>query len=95
MLCSLATEAAAQRVALKTNALTWAATTPSLGVEVAAGRKVTLDLQAAYNPWTFKNDKKMRCWAMKRNSLYTLFIIGAACGCSRAMPTPTPTNAKR
>lgn len=70
MLCSLATEAAAQRVALKTNALTWAATTPSLGVEVAAGRKVTLDLQAAYNPWTFKNDKKMRCWAALPEAKY-------------------------
>jgi len=50
----------AQNVAVKTNGLYWLATTPNLGVEAALSRKVTLELSAAYNPWTFKDDKKMR-----------------------------------
>ena len=54
----------AQDVALKTNGLYWLGTTPNLGMEVALGRKYTLDLTGAYNPWTFKDDKKMRfCFA--------------------------------
>ncbi len=52
----------AQNFAVKTNALYWLATTPNLGLEVALSPKVTLDLSGAYNPWTFKNDKKMRFW---------------------------------
>lgn len=55
-------KAKAQDVALKTNALIWATTTPNVGVEVALSPKYTLELMGAYNPWTFKNDKKMRFW---------------------------------
>ncbi|MCD8317465.1 MAG: DUF3575 domain-containing protein [Paraprevotella sp.] len=55
-------KSAAQEVALKTNSLYWLATTPNLGLEVALSRKTTLDLSAAYNPWTFRYDKKMRFW---------------------------------
>ena len=52
----------AQDVALKTNGLYWLATTPNVGVEFAASQKVTVELMGAYNPWTFKDDKKMRFW---------------------------------
>lgn len=52
----------AQEVALKTNSLYWLTTTPNLGIELGLGRKVTLDISGAYNPWTFKDDKKMRFW---------------------------------
>lgn len=62
LMASLPRMASAQDVALKTNGLYWLATTPNLGLEVALSRKVTLDLSAAYNPWTFKDDKKMRFW---------------------------------
>lgn len=48
--------------ALRTNLLSWATTTPSLGVEAALAPKWTLDLQGAYQPWTFKNDKKLHFW---------------------------------
>lgn len=51
-----------QTVAVKTNALYWLAATPNIGLEVAMGNRVTLDLEGAYNPWTFKDDKKMRFW---------------------------------
>lgn len=52
----------AQDVALKTNILGWVATTPNIGLEVALSPKYTLELAGAYNPWTFKDDKKMRFW---------------------------------
>ena len=62
VLASLPWAVRAQNVAVKTNGLYWLATTPNAGVEFALSRKVTLDLSAAYNPWTFKDDKKMRFW---------------------------------
>ena len=52
----------AQDVAIKTNGLNWLATTPNLGLEFATSNKTTLDLSGAYNPWTFKGDKKLRFW---------------------------------
>ena len=60
----------AQDFALKTNVLYWAATTPNLGAEVALGRKYTLELAGAYNPWTFKDDKKMRFWLVQPEFRY-------------------------
>lgn len=58
----LATAVQAQDFALKTNALYWAAATPNLSFELKMAPKATLDLAAAYNPWTFQHDKKMRFW---------------------------------
>lgn len=55
----------AQDVAVKTNGLYWLTTTPNVGLEVALSRKVTLELAGAYNPWTFKDDKKMRFWLVQ------------------------------
>lgn len=55
-------KAKSQIVAVKTNALYWLTTTPNAAVELALGRKVTLEAMAAYNPWAFKDDKKMRFW---------------------------------
>lgn len=39
----------AQRVAVKTNALYWAASTPNLGAEFRVNRHVTFNFEAAYN----------------------------------------------
>lgn len=61
-----------QSVALKTNGLYWLTTTPNAGVEVALSRKMTLDVSAAYNPWTFKDDKKMRFWLVQPELKYWL-----------------------
>ncbi len=72
LMASLPRMASAQDVALKTNGLYWLATTPNLGLEVALSRKVTLDLSAAYNPWTFKDDKKMRFWLAQPEVKYWL-----------------------
>lgn len=72
VLASLPWAVRAQNVAVKTNGLYWLATTPNAGVEFALSRKVTLDLSAAYNPWTFKDDKKMRFWLVQPEAKYWL-----------------------
>ena len=66
----------AQQVALKTNLLYWATTTPNAGVEIALNRKLTLDLSANYNAWTLFPDNmslrhyliqpELRYWSCKR-----------------------------
>lgn len=55
----LQTAGYSQDVALKTNGLYWLTTTPNIGIETALSDKVTLEATAAYNPWTFKDDRKM------------------------------------
>lgn len=55
---------------MKTNGLLWGTTTPNLGIEVALSHKVTLELPASYNPWTFKNDKKMHFWLVQPEAKY-------------------------
>ena len=61
-----------QEIALKTNGLYWATTTPNLGMELALDQKFTLELSAAYNPWTFNDDKKMRLWLVQPELKYWL-----------------------
>jgi len=62
--------AEAQDVAVKTNGLYWLTTTPNVGVEFATGNKWTLEVAGAYNPWTFNDDKKMRCWLVQPEMKY-------------------------
>ena len=45
--------ASGQDIALKTNGLYWLTTTPNIAAEVGLSDKTTLELAAAYNPWTF------------------------------------------
>ena len=42
----------AQDIAVKTNLLYWSSTTPNLSLEFGLGKRTTLDLTGAYNPWT-------------------------------------------
>ncbi len=70
--CCLIGRANAQDVALKTNGLYWATTTPNIGLEVAFSPKWTLDLSGGYNPWTFSDDKKMRFWLVQPELRYWL-----------------------
>lgn len=72
LLASIPCAVRAQNIALKTNALYWGATTPNIGLEVALSPKWTLDLSGAYNPWTFKDDKKMRFWLVQPEAKYWL-----------------------
>lgn len=48
---SVVTAGYGQKVALKTNALYWATTTPNLGVEASVGKKHTVQLFYGLNPW--------------------------------------------
>lgn len=64
--------AKAQDVALRTNGLFWLTTTPNIGLEAALSPKWTIDLSGAYNPWTFKDDKKMRFWLVQPELKYWL-----------------------
>lgn len=41
----------AQEIAVKTNALYWATTTPNIGVEASVGKKHTVQLFYGLNPW--------------------------------------------
>lgn len=56
----------AQQVALKTNALYWATTTPNLGLEVALGKRTSIDLSAGYNPFTLNRElnQKVKHWSV-------------------------------
>ncbi len=40
-----------QNIAIKTNALYWATTTPNIGVEASVGKRSTLQLFYGLNPW--------------------------------------------
>ena len=64
-LASLLT-ANAQKVALKTNLMYDATTTPNLGAELAMGKKSTLQLFYGLNPWKFASDrtKQLRHWLL-------------------------------
>ena len=70
--CCFIGGANAQDVALKTNGLYWATTTPNIGLEVAFNNKWTLDLSGGYNPWTFSDDRKMRFWLVQPELRYWL-----------------------
>lgn len=67
--CCCAT-VSAQQVAVKTNLLYWATTTPNLGVEMALSRHSTLSLSANYNPWTIGEDGKIQHWFVQPEYRY-------------------------
>ena len=50
----------AQKVAVKSNILYWATTTPNLGVEVALADRWTLEVEGGYNPWTLNSAKNLK-----------------------------------
>lgn len=54
--------ASAQHLALKTNLLYDATTTPNLGLEVSMGKHFTLDVSGNYNPWDFSKDRSIKHW---------------------------------
>lgn len=60
----------AQHVGQKTNMLYWATGTPNASVEVALGRKVTIDLAAGYNPWDYTGSASMRHWVVRTGPRY-------------------------
>jgi len=59
-------------LAIKTNALYWATTTPNLGLEIGLAPQYTLDLSANYNFWTFSHNKKFKHWLIQPEVRYWL-----------------------
>jgi hypothetical protein len=55
----------AQRLALKNNLIYDAALTPNLSLEIGLAPKSTLDIGGNYNPFTFKNNKKLKHWLVQ------------------------------
>ena len=72
ILAVLGLKATAQDAALKTNLIYWGGITPNIGIEFAFSPKVTMDVSGAYNPWTFKDNKKMRFWLVQPEVRYWL-----------------------
>ena len=58
------------QVGLKTNLLTWATTTPNIGLEAATGKHTSLQLFGAVNPWDFSNGKRVKCWVAQPEFRY-------------------------
>ena len=68
MLFRSATSGAYSQIAVKTNLLYDATTTPNLGVEAAVSPKSTLNLVYGLNPWKFNSDthgeRKVKHWVL-------------------------------
>lgn len=59
-----------QSVGLKTNLVHWATTTPNLGIEFAFSRKLTMEIGYGYNPFVFKDNKKVQHWIVQPELRY-------------------------
>jgi hypothetical protein len=62
--------ASSQYMALKTNILYAAATTPNLGLEMVAGRHFTVDISGNYNPWNFSKGHSVKHWLVQPEFRY-------------------------
>ncbi len=58
------------KVAVKTNLLYWATTSPNVSLEVYLGPRWTLDLFAGYNPWKFSGGASLRHWMVQPGVRY-------------------------
>ena len=56
--------ASAQEIAIKTNLLYDAATTPNLALEIGVAPKQTIQLMYGLNPWKFGDNKQLRHWTI-------------------------------
>ncbi|MDE5811274.1 MAG: DUF3575 domain-containing protein [Muribaculaceae bacterium] len=52
----------AQNFGIKSNLLGWGTTNPNLGIEFSVGRKSTISVAGALNPWDFSNDRHFHLW---------------------------------
>ena len=84
LLCAVQHRAAAQQVAVKTNALMWAALTPNLGFEVVTGEHTSVDLSVFghKNPYGVKSgllgiQPQFRYWFNGRPLIREFIGVGA------------------
>ena len=79
VLLSSLVNAGAQTVGVKTNILEWAAFgTANLGLEISAGKHVTIGLRGDYNPWKWSAGKSTRMLAgeLELNHYFTYRYYG-------------------
>lgn len=55
----------AQTVALKTNFVYWATSTPNIGLELQTSRQHSVQLFYGLNPWKFSDTEKPRHWVLQ------------------------------
>lgn len=59
-LLAFAVTSSAQKVAVKTNTLYLATTTPNIGMEFSMAPRWTFEIAGGYNPWTFNKEKNIK-----------------------------------
>lgn len=59
-LFSLSSLVSGQDLGIKSNFVYLATTTPNLALELKTGEKTSLDAVVGYNPWSFKDNKKIK-----------------------------------
>ena len=57
-------------LAAKTNLLYWATSTPNIGMEIALGKKWSLDATFGINPWNFKDNGSLQHWMVSPELRY-------------------------
>lgn len=72
LLAVCASPAAAQHLAVKSNALYWVTTTPNVAIEYRLAPRWTIDLSAGFNPFTFSENKKIKHLAIQPELRYWL-----------------------
>ncbi len=61
----------AQHLAVKTNAVEWAAAgTINAGVELGIAQKWSIDVDGLYNPWTFSDMRSAKMWGVQPELRY-------------------------
>ena len=84
-----------QVVGVKTNVVMDALKIINLGAEVGLSKKLTLDLYANYNPWTYKDQKMMKMLAFQPELRYcrsSLTLSERSARLGRPFPMPTQTR---
>ncbi len=73
-ICWCSGTAYAQDIAVKTNLLYWATTTPNLGAEFGLGDRTSIEITGGYNPWTLDKDSntKIKHWKVQPEFRYWL-----------------------
>lgn len=70
LLLGIPSDASAQNVAVKTNILYWATTTPNLGAEFSFARKHSAQLFYGLNPWKSSGGRSLRHWVLQPEYRY-------------------------
>ena len=74
------------KIAIKTNALYWATSTPNLGLEIGLAKKLTLDISGNYNPWKFSDNKQLKHWLVQPVQWQLLRPARTLCRCRHQQP---------